>query len=308
MAQMRLIQGRRALRSGLAALALLTALVVSALALAPRADAFVYWTTGSGDIARARLNGTGMDPAFIPGAAVYASAIAVYRRHIYWVDGNRDTIGRANLDGTGLNRNFLSMPGLPGTHSPEFSPHDIAVGGGYIYWANWSSFIGRAKLNRTHVDGRFISVRGGSPGYLAVNARHLYWTTMRFEEPNTIGRADLNGTGVRNNFIRSQTSPFNLAVGDGHIYWTTPSRAIVRANLDGTGVRPRFITAGMGQPGGLAVGAGHVYWTGRAYSEPVGGELLGWINRANLDGKAVRWVPAGSDEDSPTDVAVGPGP
>jgi hypothetical protein len=294
-------------------LVLLAVLAVSALALAPRVDAHttghVYWTARSGDIGRANLDGTGLNRHFIRGVAVYPSAIAVYGRHIYWVDSNRDTIGRANLNGTGVNRNFLSFPGPSGTHSPEFSPHDIAVGAGYIYWANWSTFIGRAKLNRTHVDGSFIRVRDGSPGYLAMSARHVYWTGMEFEEPNVIGRANLDGTGVRGSFIRSGTSPFHIAVGGGHIYWTTPTSAIVRANLDGTGVRPQFMTSNRGQPGGITVRGGHVYWTALAHSStnPAEDTLLGWIGRAKVDGAGLHWTFAGSDEETPTDVAVVPG-
>lgn len=200
-------------------LALLAALFTLALALAPPADAHVYWTTRSGNI------------------------------------------GRANLDGTGVNRTFLSFP----DSTFVFRPHDIAIGGGHIYWANWSTYIGRAKID---------------------------------------------GTGVRNSFITSKTSPFSVAIGGQHIYWTTPTNAIVRANLDGSRVRPKFITTDRGQPGSIAVGGGHIYWTNWAYwMNPVNGELgSGWIARANLDGTgAKRFVATGSEEESPTDVAVVPG-
>lgn len=51
----------RSLLYGFAALlALLAALSISVLALAPRADAYVYWTSRSGDIGRANLDGTGV--------------------------------------------------------------------------------------------------------------------------------------------------------------------------------------------------------------------------------------------------------
>lgn len=306
-------QDRGSLLCGFAALpALLAVLLVSALALAARADAraggHIYWATNSGDIGRADLDGTGVNRHFIRGAAVSLGGIAIYRGHIYWADTNRDAIGRANLDGTGVTRNFLSFPGTDLTHSPEYSPHDIAVGAGYIYWANWSTYIGRAKLNRTHVDGSFIRVRYGSPGYLAMNSHHVYWTEMAFEEPNVIGRANLNGTGVKNGFIRSETSPFHIAVGGSHIYWTTPTSAIVRANLDGTGARPKLITSNRGQPGGITAKGGHVYWTALKYSSanPAEATLSGWIGRARVDGTGVRWMFIGSGEEAPTDVAVVP--
>jgi hypothetical protein len=287
---------------------LIALFVVALLALAPPAVAHarghIYWTTGSGDIGRANLDGTGVNRHFIKGAAVSPGAITVHGRHIYWADTNRDTIGRANLDGTGVNRTFLSFPG-----SSVFRPHDVVIGGGYIYWANWNAFIGRAKIDGTHAKFKFISLKGFAMGYLAVNARHIFWTGIGFEEPNVIGRANLNGTGVNNTFIRSETSPFHPAVAGDHLYWTTPTNAIVRANLDGAGVRPKFITSDKGQPGGIAVGAGHVYWTGVAHSStnPSEDTLVGRIGWADLNGRGVHWIAVGSDEEAPTDVAVSPG-
>ncbi|MGN6664741.1 MAG: hypothetical protein ACTHK6_11140 [Solirubrobacterales bacterium] len=283
-------------------------LLIAALAFAPPADAHarghIYWTTNGGDIGRANLNGTGVNRHFISGAGIYPRAIAVSGRHVYWAETIRSAIGRANLDGTGVDPEFLSFPG-----SPLFQPHDIAVRAGYLYWTNWNMFIGRAKLDGTHARLDFIPVRYYGPGYLAANARHLYWTGMAFEEPNVIGRANLDGTGVKDNLFQSETDPFHLAVGDGHLFWTTPTDAIVRADLDGTGVRPKFIISGKRQPGGIAVGGAHVYWTAFAYSStnPAEATALGWIGRANLDGKGVRWMVASSGEEVPTDVAVSPG-
>ncbi|HEX3239545.1 MAG TPA: hypothetical protein VHR18_05345 [Solirubrobacterales bacterium] len=296
----------RSLRCGFAAsLMLIAALAIATPALAAPADGHIYWTTRSGDIARANLDGTGVNRQFIAGAAVFPSAITASGHHLYWVDTNRDTIGRANLDGTGVDRTFLSFPSAPSV----FRPHDIAIRAGHIYWANWSAFIGRARIDGTHAQLKFIQIKGFAPGYLAAGVHHLYWTGIAFEEPNVIGRAKLDGSGVKNIFISSETSPFHVAVAGSHLYWTTPTNAIVRANLDGSGVRPRFITSAKGQPGGLAVGGGRIYWTALAHSStnPDDDTLLGRIGDANLDGKGVRWITAGADEASPTDIAVVPG-
>ncbi len=104
-------QHRRLLSSTIAAvLALLAALLGLALAFAPRADAYVYWTapgTPSGPtIGRANLDGTGMSQSFISGVGP-PLAIAVDAGHIYWENHDTNTIGRANLDGTGVNKNFI---------------------------------------------------------------------------------------------------------------------------------------------------------------------------------------------------------
>ena len=55
----------------------------------------------------------------------------------------------------------------------------------------------------------FISTPGGPRG-LAVDGRHIYWTTN-----STIGRANLDGTGVNQSFITGATRPDGVAVDAG---------------------------------------------------------------------------------------------
>jgi len=156
-------------------------------------------------------------------------------------------------------------------------------------------------LDRSGVDGQFLTglaipsthstfSSGGGPCGIAVAGKYIFW--MNTEEgatPVTIGRANLDGTGVNKRFITGVTPGCGIAVVRGHIYWTNggfvESRyAIGRANLDGTGVNQRFIrTASI--PCGVAVYQGHIYWgewkgTTRAHPSTT-------IGRANLDGSAV---------------------
>src|SRR5215216_3624893 len=75
---------RQSRTHGILVLALLAALLVLPLALAPRAEAFVYWTDPVNNaIGRANLDGTGVDKRFISGVAIPGS-VAVDARHIYW--------------------------------------------------------------------------------------------------------------------------------------------------------------------------------------------------------------------------------
>ncbi len=60
----------------------------------------------------------------------------------------------------------------------------------------------------------------------------VYWTNYNAA---TIGRANLDGTGVDQGFIHTAYSPWGLAADDEHIYWAAGG-TIGRANLDGTGV------------------------------------------------------------------------
>ena len=51
------------------------------------------------------------------------------------------------------------------------------------------------------------------------------------------------------------------ARADAYVYWTNDNGTIGRANLDGTGVNQSFITGLGTSPQGVAVDGAHAYWT-----------------------------------------------
>ena len=78
----------------------------------------------------------------------------------------------------------------------------VAVAGGHIYWTN-GEFVGRANLDGTVVNRRFIRTAGGPCG-VAVYRGHIYWGLSKggLAHPSTtIGRANLNGSAVNDQFI-----------------------------------------------------------------------------------------------------------
>ena len=260
---------------------LVAALVLLALALAPRADAAVYWTNALGPtIGHANDDGSGVNQAFIP-AASQPAAVVVDGAHVYWSDFVDHTIGRANLDGTGVNQRFIT-----GVQTSA-----LAVDGAHIYWGNVFGLgpqgapddaIGRANLDGSGVNPTFIS-GASNPEGVAVDGAHLYWSN---EDTHSIGRANLDGSGVNQSFVAVgvNRSPVGVAVDGAHIYWANFFQdTIGRANLDGSGVNSSFVR-GAGLPQGVAVDAGHVYWTNNgAIDQPQGSS----IGRANLDGTGV---------------------
>ena len=124
---------------------------------------------------------------------------------------------------------------------------------------------------------------------MALDGSHLYRTSYAQSFlvlshgpiPGTIGRANLNGTGVQENFIATSPTDVWWAYSAPRGTGPTPTAAstlvdgIGRANLEGTGAELVV------EPGGvfaraIAVNDTHVYWTG--------GRSIG---RSNLDGSAV---------------------
>jgi virginiamycin B lyase len=235
--------------------------------------------------------------------------------YVYWANYNpsgETTIGRAGLDGTGVNQSFITATGglieiavdgqhiywpntlagtigranLDGTGVNQFfitgasDPEGLAVDGQHIYWTTYNgpgnTGIGRANLDGSAVDNTFIT-GGSNPGWVALDGQYIYWTNP---SGGSIGRADLDGTSVNQSFISLMgvPGPDAVAVDGRHIYWTSDSPgAIARANLDGTALNKSFISAGDAHPYGVAVDGQHVYWTNL---------VARTVGRANLDGSS----------------------
>jgi hypothetical protein len=97
------------------------------------------------------------------------SGIAIKGSFIYFTTSSGTGIGRANLNGTGVNLNFIT--GLNGEIA------FLAADSSNIFWADWGNrgtgtTIGRANLNGTGVKQSFIkgtkggfgiAVTGGNP-------------------------------------------------------------------------------------------------------------------------------------------------
>lgn len=198
--------------------------------------------------------------------------------YVYWTNPNGNSIGRANLDGTGVNSSFIAG---------ATSPQDVEVDAEYIYWANGNGDIGRANLDGTGANPSFIvDPTADATGGLAVGSGHIYWVSSRWAEGSTnpyattgrIGRANLDGTAVDPNFITGTGSPAGGLAADGsHLYWGAydPNRpllvlnsgplptTIARANADGTGVEQNFVTAEP-NPFGIAADAQSLWWINEA--------------------------------------------
>jgi hypothetical protein len=200
-------------------------------------------------------------------------SVAVDGAHIYWTDHDAGAIGRANLDGTGVNPTFIV-----GAHDPI----GVTSDGSHVYWANHAdATIGRANVDGSDVEPGFLSSPYAPAGPesavdVAVDGAHVYWSSTSGE---VIGRSNLDGSGIQNDFIPDAEGPLGVDVDSAHIYWTNYS-SVGRANLDGTDVTNGFITTGL-NVSGVAVDRAHIYWSD---------STLAKIGRANLDGTGQRWI------------------
>jgi virginiamycin B lyase len=226
--------------------------------------------------------------------------------YVYWANQDAGTIGRANLDGTGVNQSFIPN---------AIFPQGVAVDAEHIYWMNSNddgSSIGRADLDGTNVEPKFIGVpdlgvgvavdadsnyiywaeyfngwiaraaldsngdvsnieenfiSADFPNGVAAGSGHVYWVNGLFT--STIGTAGLDGSNPVASLLPA-SGPWGVAVDSNYVYWANlGTHTIGRANLDGSNPDQSFVS-GAGDPQGVAVGSGHVYWANGFVNNTIG--------------------------------------
>jgi hypothetical protein len=204
----------------------------------------LYWTfqagvTGRGAIMRVSLDGRHVR-RLVGGLRSPQSLIAV-DGYVYWSDQN--AIGRVRFDGSRVRRQFIDLPRERGGGVAD----GLASDGRHVFFSRCLDHtIGRANLDGTHVDARFLSLgRASCPQGIAVAAGHLYWTQLG---SGTIGRATLGGRDAKPRWLNVHTDqgPFQVVADARNVYWNwggvagTPSFT-GRANADGSQLDPRFL-------------------------------------------------------------------
>jgi hypothetical protein len=200
----------------------------------------LYWTASSlpqVGIGRAKLDGSGVSQAFMPplrtdnGTSPTADlGMTVAAGYIYFTADGPGQIGRANVDGSDVQVQFIS--------DPRIRPVNVVVAGGYIYWTNQGlGTIGRANLDGSDENPSFIAGLG-KPDGLTVAGGYIFWGNID-SATESIGRAKLNGTRVRRRFLKHRTA-LTMAAKGPYIYGTDFDN-IWRARIDGSGLRRHFI-------------------------------------------------------------------
>lgn len=211
---------------------------------------------------------------------------------VYWTnDAPSNSIGRAKINGSGTNNNFIA--GVS-------APLGVAVDSRFVYWADFAGDrIGRANLDGSGVNRSFISSGVSDPIGIAVTQNSgIYWANKTGAD--TIGHANIDGSNPVASFVTpAGTNVAGLAADQSFLYWadsaSSPAGRIGRAALGGGAGNPAFIT-GIGTGDGVAVDPSFIYWGG-ATTE---------IGRAPAGGGTPEpnFIPSASTVNPPCGVAV----
>ncbi len=264
--------------------------LLACLALAGSASAAVYWgvnewsfqprvaAVGAASFDGGAWTGDYLKDLESPGSTGSACGVAVTATHLFWA-GDRG-IGAVNLDG----------PAVPRTIVPNLNgPCGVETDQTHVYWADaGSGSIGRAAVDGTAVEPAFLTGLR-RPCAVALSGSSLYWV-----EAGTIGRVNLDGSGLKRNFLPgSPASGCALEIRGAYAYWGV-GRGIARASLDGSEYDPDFVAAAEGVSD-IATDASHIYWAARP-----SGSSPATIGRARLDGTESQptWIPAATEMQS----------
>ena len=177
---------------------------------------------------------------------------------VYWSNSQGTSLGRAKINGTGLNNSFV----------PATNPFGVGVDSKFVYWAQPNS-IGRANLDGSGANQSFVTTGSANPLGLAVTSSAIFWAS----DATHIGRVNIDGTNPQATFITLPgpgTTICGIAADSNFVYWadTGGGQRIGRAPVGGGAPEPNFITGAGNVNCGIAVDSSFLYWATRENPTP----------------------------------------
>jgi hypothetical protein len=267
----------------------------------------IYWTRPTaGSIARARLNCTDAEPAFIPDIG-FPQFVAVDGDHVFWTnrgelnqfgfpEARAGSIGRATVNLVSEEVDDIRPEFVPDASNPQGIAVVDEPGNEYIYWANsfdqWCvekichgpavKSIARATLEGSDVHQTLLEsfLSSASPMGVAISGENILWTLNSGAGFGDLESATAAGTDRKLRVV-GETRIGGIAVNTNHVYWADEDNdTIGRGPLDLNSAAPfetDFIT-GAESPLGLAVGITatpqRLYWSANGEGRPNPGNDL----------------------------------
>jgi hypothetical protein len=243
------------------------ALALACMALPSSAGAYVFWTTGEGGgaeakLGRANLDGSAVDRSLLGG---YLGGIAADASHIYFTTlspsgegegGGSPVDARTDLDGG--ERIEKLKAGNEG---------DIqAVDAEHVYWLGPTG-LGRAKLDFSDPEPGYLTGLDGIGLRFTVYGGFVYWPIEELGVGCGIGRANLTTKMIEPEWIPECSAPeiegpIGIAVDSNGVFWSYISAdgQIGHANLLGGDVESDFIGGAKAFGGPIAISGPDLYW------------------------------------------------
>jgi hypothetical protein len=159
------------------------------------------------DIASDGTMSNRIDLQAVTGFTKRVYAVAVDNNYIYYISKTEtghttvpNYIGRANLDGTSANNSFITIG-----NSEEGT--DLQVNSNYIYWADYATAIRRADIDGRNITTLLTSSRMHS---FVIDSSYIYLDDWNGSAPYSIARANIDGTGLDENYISTSAKPSAL--------------------------------------------------------------------------------------------------
>ena len=212
-----------------------------------------------GVIQRLNKDGTGLTTV-VSGLPLQTNHdVSVSATHIYWADFANNRIGRANIDGTESNANWLTgQSGVSG----------LSADGDQLYWALRNAM----QIRTASVNDKAVSIVGGTSATIygmTVADGRIYWTSNTVGQ---VGRMNLDGTDPITIAPSGPVTAFDTeAPGDGFVYLSDPGSDRVLVYTDGRTGSPTMVREirhpNMVDPFGLEVDveAGLLYVANQTY-------------------------------------------
>lgn len=187
--------------SGVATLANLSSPSVRGtdLAIDPMGGYLYYAADIGAQIGRIDLT-TGAKTTLLNFSQGYGIAVDPNQGKIYFSSDSTGFIGQANLDGTGVNLNYIAT----GTNGSYGLGIDLV--NNKLYWSGATGKIGVANLDGTGINSNLVTVANVRDVTVDLSIGKIFYTNN-----GNIGIANLDGTGANNSFSTGFTGAWGIA-------------------------------------------------------------------------------------------------